>query len=79
MQLLMSAEDIRSFMYSRSAEQILAGIGGGAGMYTAPQGFRDGTVLPKKTLYQVFRDPDHYNSVRRQQPATGLRLPLGLG
>jgi para-nitrobenzyl esterase len=62
-QLLMSNEDIRTFMYSRSAEQILAGIGGGAGMYTAPQGFRDGTVLPRETLYQVFRDPDHYNSV----------------
>ena len=59
----MSKKDIRSFMYSRSAQQILEGISGGAGMYSAPQGFRDGKVLPRDTLYKVFRDPKRYNSV----------------
>lgn len=62
-QLLMSSEDVRNFMYSRSAEQILEGISGSAGMYSAPQSFRDGTVLPRDTLYNVFRDPTRYNSV----------------
>tara|TARA_B110000503_G_scaffold63792_1_gene100648 strand:- start:28050 stop:29894 length:1845 start_codon:yes stop_codon:yes gene_type:complete len=62
-QLSMSRIDIQSFMYSRSAQQILEGISGGAGMYSAPQGFRDGTVLPRDTLYKVFRDPKRYNSV----------------
>lgn len=62
-QLQMSNADIRTFMYSLSAGQMLAGISGGAGMYSAPQGFRDGTVLPRETLYQVFHNADHYNSV----------------
>ncbi len=63
MQLLLSDEETRDFMYSRSAQDILAGVSGGAGMYRAPQGFRDGTVLPVSTLYEVFRDPTRYNSV----------------
>jgi len=63
MQLSMSDAEIRAFMYSRSAAQILEGVGGGAGMYSAPQGFRDGTVLPTDTLYTLFRDPQRYNSV----------------
>ncbi|HEY6132194.1 MAG TPA: carboxylesterase family protein, partial [Halioglobus sp.] len=63
MQLLMSDEETRDFMYSRSANQILEGIEVNAGMYNAPQGFRDGTVLPLATLYDVFSDPARYNSV----------------
>lgn len=59
----MSKEDIRSFMYSRSAQQVLEGISGAAGLYRAPQGFRDGKVLPRDTLYKVFSDPKRYNSV----------------
>ncbi len=59
----MSADEIRQFMYSRSPEQMLEGITGGAGMYRAPQSFRDGTVLPKRTLHQVFRKPRDYSSV----------------
>ncbi|MDG2270979.1 MAG: carboxylesterase family protein, partial [Halioglobus sp.] len=62
-QLLMSDEETRDFMYSRSAREILEGVSGGAGMYRAPQSFRDGTVLPKSTLYQLFSDPSRYNSV----------------
>jgi para-nitrobenzyl esterase len=63
LQQSMSASDIRSFMYSRSAAQVLQGLSGNAGMYRAPQNFRDGLVLPKDTLYAVFRDPGRYNSV----------------
>ena len=62
-QMLMSEEETRDFMYSRSAQEILEGVSGGAGMYQAPQSFRDGTVLPKDTLYKVFSDPSRYNSV----------------
>ena len=63
MQLLMSDEETRYFMYSRNAQEILAGVSGGFGMYRAPQGFRDGAVLPESTLYEVFSDPSRYNSV----------------
>jgi len=62
-QLLMSDEETRDFMYARSAQEILEGVSGGAGMYRAPQGFRDGAVLPEDTLYEVFGDPARYNSV----------------
>jgi para-nitrobenzyl esterase len=62
-QLLMSDEETLKFMHSRSAQQILEGISGGAGMYGAPQSFRDGAVLPQETLYEVFHDPKRYNAV----------------
>jgi para-nitrobenzyl esterase len=63
-QATISDEATRDFMYALSAQQILQGINGGdAGMYWAPQGFRDGTVLPTDTLYTVFSDPARYNSV----------------
>jgi para-nitrobenzyl esterase len=62
-QLLMSDEETLAFMQSRSPQQILQGLSGGAGMYRAPQGFRDGIVLPQEPLLQVFRDPERYNSV----------------
>ena len=59
----MSVREIHTFMYSRSAQDILEGMSGGAGMYRAPQSFRDGTVLPIATLYELFSDPARYNSV----------------
>jgi para-nitrobenzyl esterase len=59
----MSPEEIRDFMYSRTPGQLLEGVSGGAGMYRAPQSFRDGTVLPERTLYELFRSPHQYNSV----------------
>ena len=62
-QMLMSDEETRDFMYSRSPQEILEGVSGGAGMYSAPQSFRDGTVLPQDTLYTVFSDPSRHNSV----------------
>ncbi len=62
-QELMSDIQTRDFMYSLSAEQILEGISGGAGMYSAPQSIRDGTVLPLDSLFTLFLDPARYNSV----------------
>jgi para-nitrobenzyl esterase len=59
----MSELDLLSFMHSRTPEQILQGLEAGAGMYQAAQNFRDGAVLPEQTLFEVFRDPDAYNSV----------------
>lgn len=63
MQLLMTDEDVQEFMYSRSALQILQGLSGGAGMYFAPNSLRDGTVLPKETLFTLFDNPELYNNV----------------
>jgi para-nitrobenzyl esterase len=62
-QLAMSDQDILAFMRSRSPEQILQEINGGAGMYRAPQNLRDGIVLPKESLLTIFQSPDRYNDV----------------
>jgi para-nitrobenzyl esterase len=62
-QLALSDEEIMVFMHSRSPEQILKGISGGAGMYRAPQNLRDGTILPKESLLTVFQSPERYNDV----------------
>ncbi len=65
MQLLMSDEETRDFMYARSAQEILQGISVAAlpACTAHHYGFRDGAVLPEATLYEVFRDPARYNSV----------------
>lgn len=63
MQLLMSDEEIREFIYSRSASEVLAGVQGFAGMYSAPQILRDGQVIPKTDPYELLQNPDTYNSV----------------
>ncbi|MFT5811388.1 MAG: para-nitrobenzyl esterase [Rubritalea sp.] len=62
-QLAMSDEEILAFMHSRSPEQILKGITGGAGMYRAPQNLRDGMILPDASLLTVFQTPERYNDV----------------
>ena len=62
-QLAMSDAEILAFMQSRSPQQILKGISGGAGMYRAPQNLRDGTVLPKESLLTLFQSPERYNDV----------------
>jgi para-nitrobenzyl esterase len=62
-QLALSDEETLAFMHSRSPEQILKGISGGAGMYRAPQNLRDGTILPKGSLLTLFQSPERYNDV----------------
>ena len=62
-QIAMSDSEILAFMYTRSPEQILQGVSGGAGMYRVPQNLRDGTILPKESLLTVFQSPEQYNDV----------------
>ena len=59
----MGQEDIRAFLYGMSAEELLSDLDGPAGMYLSTQHFRDGTVIPEETLYQLFTDPSRYNAV----------------
>lgn len=59
----MSADEIVAFLRSQSIDELMAGLGGNAGMYSAPQTLRDGHVLPKRPLFKLFRDPGAYNSV----------------
>jgi para-nitrobenzyl esterase len=62
-QLLLSDEETLAFMHSRSPEQILQGVQGLAGMYSAPQSVRDGAVLPEESLLTLFQSPERYNDV----------------
>lgn len=62
-QALLSDEEVYQFIQSRSIEEIMHGLSGGAGMFSTPQSFRDGTVLPVTDLYTLFEDPANYNSV----------------
>jgi para-nitrobenzyl esterase len=50
-------------MRSRSAEEVLAGVTGLAGMYQAPQSLRDGTVLPIDSQLSQLHSAQNYNSV----------------
>jgi para-nitrobenzyl esterase len=59
----MSVGQTRDFLYSRSPEQILQGLEGAAGMYRAPQVFRDGAVLPVASLLSRLSDTRQYHSV----------------
>lgn len=59
----MSDQEVLSFMHSRSAAELMSGLSGGAGMFSAPQSFRDGNVLPLDSLPSLFRNVDNYNSV----------------
>jgi len=59
----MSPEAIAEFMYTRTPAQVLEGMSGGAGMYRAPQSFRDGTVLPEESIYTRMERSHDYNTV----------------
>ena len=52
-----------SFLRAQTTEALIGGLDTQAGMYSAPQTFRDGTVLPRESLLEVFADPARYNSV----------------
>jgi para-nitrobenzyl esterase len=62
-QLLLSDDETLEFMRSRSAEEVLAGVTGLAGMYQAPQSLRDGTVLPIDSQLSQLHSVKNYNSV----------------
>lgn len=59
----MPASELLQFMRSRSAAQVMEGVSGMAGMYRAPQTFRDGAVLPAESQLSRFRSPGEYNAV----------------
>ncbi len=61
----MSDQDISSYLRSTSPEQMLSAYKDEnmLGMYRAPQNFRDGTVLPTESIFELLAQPQHYNSV----------------
>jgi para-nitrobenzyl esterase len=62
LQAELPAAALMAFMRSRSPQQLYGALGL-EGMYRAPQNFRDGVVLPSRSLYRVLADPDAYNNV----------------
>jgi para-nitrobenzyl esterase len=62
-QEVMSNEEISTFLRSLSARQLLAPLAIKGGMYSVPQNFRDGVVLPADSLMAVFSDPQRWNVV----------------
>jgi len=59
----MSHAEIAEFLRAQSVEDLMADVGGQAGLYPAPQTVRDGLVLPKQPMFELFKDPSRYNSV----------------
>jgi len=61
----MSDQDISRYLRSKSVEQMLSAYRDEnmLGMYRAPQNFRDGTLLPTKSIFELLAQPQHYNSV----------------
>jgi para-nitrobenzyl esterase len=61
----MGSGEKMGFMRDRSVDEIFTAIGdpGGYGMYSAPQNIRDGYVLPKASLFELFKNKNAYNSV----------------
>ena len=57
-------EELRSYLYSKSAEEILSIYdGGGFGMINFVQMIADGNVLPEGSIADVFASKDSYNAV----------------
>jgi para-nitrobenzyl esterase len=62
----MSDAQIRTYLYARTPQQLLARFreqAGSYGMYRAPNSLRDGYVLPEQPLLMVFSSQDTYNAV----------------
>lgn len=59
----MPAKDLAQYLRGISVEQLLAPLQVPGGMYSAPALFRDGVVLPKEPLTEVFSDPARWNQV----------------
>lgn len=73
----MGPADTREYLYSKSAEEILALFEGEAfaGMINTPANFGDGHVLPALTTREIFSSTDNHNAVpvilgtNRDEPA----------
>ncbi|WOJ92510.1 carboxylesterase family protein [Congregibacter variabilis] len=59
----MPAKDLAQYLRGISVEQLLAPLQVPGGMYSAPALFRDGVVLPKEPLTEVFADPTRWNQM----------------
>lgn len=60
----MGSQELSRYLYSKSPQELLAGVSGGAfGMYQAPYLFRDGVVLPAEPFTEVLGTPGRYNAV----------------
>jgi para-nitrobenzyl esterase len=59
----LSAEDIAAYMRGLSVAELMAPLATPTGMYAAPALFRDGSVLPREPLTEVFADPQRWNRV----------------
>lgn len=59
----MDDAQVADFLRAQTPEALIGNLESQAGMYAAPQTFRDGTVLPKESLLDIFTDPARYNSV----------------
>jgi len=64
LQQKMSNQEVLDYLHSKSQAQLLGVVTRRSfGMYSTPNTFRDGFVLPDKSLLQVFADPTQYNAV----------------
>lgn len=59
----MPADELAQYLRGLSVEQLLAPLKVPGGMYSAPALFRDGLVLPKEPLTEVFSDPARWNQM----------------
>lgn len=60
----MSAEQIRSYLFSQSAEELISTFhGGSVGIYESPRLFQDGLVLPAKPMLDAFADPAYLSEI----------------
>ena len=61
LQLTMSNEEIRDFMYGQTPEELLSVYNGAfGGMYTMPKIFRDGVVLPDAEAMSLFETGSYH-------------------
>lgn len=63
LQASMSPSAIIEMLRDQSAEFLLADFAGLSGMYSAPQLFQDGVVLPDRTTAEAYLDVTQYNAV----------------
>ncbi len=57
------SEDIPAFLRGLSLEELMVPLAGGGALYRAPALFRDGVVLPREPLPEIFADPQRWNRV----------------
>ena len=59
----MTDDEIRDYLYGKTADDILNACGRGRDNVSAPTRFRDGVVIPKGDPYLLLEDTEKYNAV----------------